>query len=119
QSRIFRASKNIYTISEGLNILFQERYPAIRKFVPLVHTFSEYPNITHLPVQGNIKVAFTGNFNQSNLDATKRLVSILGKMNDVSIHFFTPVPAALLQLRGIEINYISSIKYVSSEDYFK
>lgn len=106
QDEIFEYSDQVFVMSKGMQRFYQEKYRS-DKFIPLVHTFDEYPNTKNnsiLPGAGKEKynLVAIGNFNQSNLDATKRLVDAVRKSDRYTLTLYTHVPKILLSQRGLD-----------------
>lgn len=108
QSEIFENSEHIFVMSDGMRTFYEEKYK-LGKFVPLVHTFDKQPDIsknTGIPGEhkNNYKLVAIGNFNESNLEATKRLVQAISGNSKYSLSIYTHVPKVLLQSRGLDTN---------------
>ena len=83
QQEIFDASDHIFVMSKGMQTFYEEKYQ-LKKFIPLVHTFNQFPEtsqMTGLPPKNKstYQLVAIGNFNESNLDATRRLVDTIKK----------------------------------------
>jgi hypothetical protein len=119
QKKFFESSLIIFTMSDGLRDFYQKNYPHIKKFQTLVHTTRMLPpNIrSTTPGNGEWNLAFTGNFNDSNIEATIRVVNSLKTMPGINMNFYTPVPKALLKLRGIDVDAIRYKGYLSYNEY--
>ena len=77
QKEIFDHSQRVFVMSKGMQAFYEEKYPG-HQFVTLVNTFNEYPEDTALsgvPGVGKSRYELVaiGNFNESNLEATRRL----------------------------------------------
>jgi len=106
QAEIFDYSTNIFVMSKGMQRFYEEKY-RLKKFIPLVHTFDEYPDkkaLTGIPKVGksHYKLVAIGNFNESNLDATKRFLNAIKGNSKYSLSVYTHVPKLLLQKRGLD-----------------
>lgn len=106
QQEVFDASSYIFVMSEGMQAFYQAKY-GLKKFVPLVHTFNEYPKadkLTGIPGEGKkqYKLVAIGNFNESNLDATRRLLASIKGNPKYSLSIYTHVPKLLLEKRGLD-----------------
>jgi len=120
QEEIFENSEHIFVMSKGMQRFYEEKYQ-LNKFLPLVHTFNEYPsnyestNITN--TQKSIyQLVAIGNFNESNLDATRRLVNALKDNPKYELNLYTHVPNLLLQQRGIDTAAIHHRGFVRPEE---
>ncbi|MBL4707133.1 MAG: hypothetical protein JKY48_01660 [Flavobacteriales bacterium] len=115
QDEIFQASKNIFVMSKGMQQYYEQKYK-LDSFIPLVHSFDEFPSVTpdksSKEKKDHYKLVAIGNFNESNLDATKRLLKAIKGNDKYSLSVYTHVPKLLLQKRGIDtsqINYMGSV----------
>lgn len=106
QQEIFNASKSIFVMSKGMQSYYEEKYK-LNKFIPLVHTFNDYPNSESLTgVPGSEKQVYNlvaiGNFNESNLEATKRFLSAIKNNPKYRLSIYTHVPKILMDKRGLD-----------------
>ena len=120
QGEIFSNSEHVFVMSKGMQRFYEEKYK-LKKFVPLVHTFNEFPNektLTGLPSENktHYKLVAIGNFNESNLDATRRLISAIKDNPKYSLSLFTHVPKVLLRSRGIDTDAIDYQGFVSPDE---
>ena len=109
QDGIFRTAKTIFTMSQGMNDYFLDRYGPVYgndKMVVLPHSYGEEPELkTNEPERGTKKrIVIFGNFNESNLDATTRLAKAVADLPDFELHIFTDVPRWLLSKRGLPVD---------------
>jgi glycosyltransferase involved in cell wall biosynthesis len=114
QRRVFEEAEKVFVISKGMERYYQQRYPGVT-FVTVPHTFTAYPSPMqpHLPSTRSPKtVVLVGNFNQSNIDATCRVVDALGRSQDFRIVMYTPVPRVLLKVRGVDVDKVSNVEYI-------
>lgn len=123
QPKIFDYSDYIFVMSEGMQSYYEDRYPEIRKFTPLIHTFEEWPE-REKPVdfdtpKERYDLLLIGNFNESNVEATGRLVEALKEDPRVNIKMFTHVQKPLLKMRGINADAIDYRGFVKQEDFYK
>jgi len=110
QDEIFAEAEAIFVMSKGMQAFYGEKYK-LGKFVPLVHTFAEFPpaeQLTGAPGTDKelYKLVAIGNFNESNLDATRRLIAAIKDKPKYQLHLFTHVPLVLLRSRGIDTDAI-------------
>ena len=120
QEEIFNNSEHIFVMSKGMQHFYEEQYQ-LKKFVPLVHTFNHFPNNNTLSgIPGNkkshYKLVAIGNFNESNLDATRRLITAIKDNPKYSLSLFTHVPKMLLKNRGIDIDAIEYKGFVNPDE---
>lgn len=122
QNRLFKKANTIYLISEGLQGLYIRNYPSLKeKMKVLPHAFTHEDDGSYeIPVKlenSSRSFTFTGNFNESNMDATKRMVNALKNIPDVQINFCTPVPKLLLEARGLDVSVINYHGYLDDKAY--
>ncbi|MEM6697964.1 MAG: glycosyltransferase [Bacteroidota bacterium] len=120
QAEIFEHSEHIFVMSKGMQRFYEEKY-RLDKFVPLVHTFNEYPTINQPKTSQNThkltyQLVAIGNFNESNLDATRRLVNAIKNNPKYELNLYTHVPKLLLQQRGIDTSAIHHRGFVRPEE---
>lgn len=121
QNVVFRQARSVFVMSTGMKSYYEKHYPSVKKFKTLLHTFNRYPVLkphVHSPPGLGLQLAFTGNFNESNMDATIRVVEALKKVPGAVLNFYTPVPKALLKLRGLDTAAIVHKGYLPEERYF-
>jgi hypothetical protein len=116
QPQLFRRSECVFVMSEAMRRFYEEKYH-LPNCVPLVHSFAEFPRVEHdvnceLARYDKIRLVLIGNFNQSNIEATKRFVDAVSKDHRFEINFYTDVPKVLLRRRGIDVNKIKYRGYV-------
>ena len=123
QPYIFDHSDYIFVMSQGMVDYYHKIYPN-NNFLPLVHTFNEYPNQndttdnTFEPGKEVYDLVLIGNFNHSNIDATSRLVNLLKDHPKLRVNLFTHVPKAFLEARGIDTDSIIYHGFVSDEEFY-
>ncbi len=121
QKEIFDASQHIFVMSKGMQKFYEKKYQ-LDKFIPLVHTFNKYPNPAAATNQvkpaskDHYKLVAIGNFNESNLDATKRFINAIKNHPKFSLSLYTHVPKVLLKSRGIDVDAISYEGFVSPDE---
>lgn len=122
QPRLFSASEQIFVMSEGMRQHFADKY-ALKNVVPILHTFSDYPDVdtsgstcNQLIDQRPIRLVLFGNFNQSNVEATVRLIDAVKTDDRFSISIYTGVPVALLKMRGIDTAAVEHKGYVDDSE---
>ena len=110
QEEIFNQARLIFVMSKGMQKFYEKKY-GLPKFVPLVHTFNEYPPKTEtgqLPKKNkkHYKLVAIGNFNESNLEATRRFVKAVKTNPKYTLYLYTHVPKMLLWKRGIDLEAV-------------
>jgi glycosyltransferase involved in cell wall biosynthesis len=120
QAEIFDYSTNIFEMSKGMQRFYEEKY-RMQKFIPLVHTFDKYPDkkaLTGIPKANktHYKLVAIGNFNESNLDATKRFLNTIKDNPKYSLSVYTHVPKLLLQKRGLDTSLFEHKGSVAPEE---
>jgi glycosyltransferase involved in cell wall biosynthesis len=123
QPKIFAYSDYIFVMSEGMQESWEKSYPGIKKFVPLIHTFEEWPEAETptdvTATKDRYDFLLIGNFNNSNIEATSRLVDALKKEPRINIKMFTHVEKPLLRMRGIDVDAIDYRGFVKQEDFYR
>lgn len=120
QQEIFDASTDVFVMSKGMEDFYEAKYK-LGKFIPLVHTFNEYPTADKLTGhpgtnQKQYKLVAIGNFNESNLDATRRLLAAIKGNPKYSLSVYTHVPKLLLEKRGLDTNEFEHMGSVLPEE---
>lgn len=120
QDEIFDSAINIFVMSKGMQKYYEEKYQ-MDKFIPLVHTFNEYPNQkikTGIAptLKGRYKLVAIGNFNESNLEASRRFINAIKDRPEYSLSIYTHVPKILLRNRGIDIDAIEYKGFIDPDD---
>jgi hypothetical protein len=122
QPEIFANSRQVFVMSDGMLRHFEQRYPGQANFVTLPHTFDAWPQPETTAHRANlpIKVVLFGNFNESNMDATRRLsAALLSQPDKFSISIYSDVPSLLLQQRGLPLSkmeYCGSLSHHSFDN---
>ncbi len=120
QPKLFSASKKIFVMSEGMSTYYDEKYGDLN-FIPLPHSHSYSFDENFLKPISNkqeIRIVMIGNFNHSNIDATKRCINTFSKINGVNISFdlYTHVPEILLRNRGVDTKLINIKGYINEDE---
>ncbi|MEM1318946.1 MAG: glycosyltransferase [Bacteroidota bacterium] len=118
QQEIFNQSEYIFVMSKGMQQFYEEKYQ-LNKFVPLVHTFNKYPDpstLTGLPSNGATKLVAIGNFNESNMDATRRFALSIKDHSSYNLNLYTHVPSVLLQKRGLDAELYQHQGFVGPDE---
>jgi hypothetical protein len=122
QAQVFREATRVLVISEGMERFYRSKYPTVN-FQIIPHVFSRNPNVdAGNPVLRSASpkaVALCGNFNQTNLEATRRVIDALFATKEYQISVYTPVPPLLLRARGIDTSKIHRIDYVAENEVIK
>ncbi|MFY0591798.1 hypothetical protein [Roseivirga sp.] len=117
QQGIFDQSEQVFVMSKGMQVYYEKEYRS-DKFIPLVHTFNEYPlpeGQTGIPGANKdvYNLVAIGNFNESNLEASKRMLNAIGSSNKFTLSIYTHVPKLLLEKRGMDpalFNYKGAVR---------
>lgn len=111
QRRYLRDSVRIFTMSEGMNALFAERYPdAVSKLTVLPHTFTApWPPAAaafNAKMHHPCRLVFIGTINQSNLEATRRLFQVIARHPDRwHLDIYSPSNKNLLEIKyGLDLS---------------
>lgn len=120
QAEIFRNSEHIFVMSKGMQRFYEQKYQ-LHKFIPLVHTFNEFPDEqlkTGIPGEEkeHYKLVAIGNFNESNIDASQRFVNAIKHHPKYSLSLFTHVPNLLLKNRGLDTDAITNEGFVNPNE---
>lgn len=106
QQEVFDQSEHIFVMSKGMKSFYEAKY-GLDKFKPLVHTFNAYPSQkSQTDLRGVSKemhkLVAIGNFNESNLEATKRILAAIKDNPKYTLSLYTHVPKLLLEKRGLD-----------------
>jgi hypothetical protein len=105
QTQLFEYSRIVYVMSDGMKSFFESKY-GLKNCVTLPHTFKAYPppiaSEATTSNSGVCRVVLFGNFNQSNIDATRRLVCALGTDPRFEVNLYSDVSSLLLRQRGLD-----------------
>ncbi|MFK8006494.1 MAG: glycosyltransferase family 4 protein [Saprospiraceae bacterium] len=119
QTEIFKKSENIFVMSKGMQRFYEKKYQ-LNKFIPLVHTFNDFPKINNpesLPLKKeHYKLVAIGNFNESNMEATIRFVEAIKDNPKFTLSLYTPVPPMFLRKRGLDLTSVDYKGYVKSHE---
>lgn len=119
QAEIFDTARHIFVMSKGMEDFYKEKYQ-LDKFIPLVHTFNEYPDtkaMTGIPGtdKQRYQLVAIGNFNESNMEATRRFVDTIKTHPRFSLSLYTHVPKMLLKMRGLDVEAIDYKGFVDPD----
>ncbi len=120
QERVFNQSEHIFVMSEGMGRYYNKKYNW-DKFVPLTHSFDEYPEgvkPTEWQQKKKWKLVLIGNFNYSNLDATRFLFDALKDSDEYEIVLCTKVPTPVLESKGLNMKNVTNLGFVPDDDLF-
>lgn len=120
QAEIFDYAQTVFVMSKGMQAFYEKKYPQ-QNFVPLVHTFDEFPppeSLQGLPGESkaHYKLVAIGNFNESNMEATIRLARAIKNNPKYSLSIYTHVPQVLLRKRGLDTDTINYCGFVGPEE---
>ena len=103
QPRVFRDSKHVFVMSEGMVELYRRNYPGLANCTALLHTFREpLPSFQAPPPPGTtLKVGFCGTINDSCLEAAQRLFRAVSKVPGARVQFCTRLSPSYLQKIGV------------------
>ena len=115
QPVLLESSEFVFVISDGLKRFYQRQY-GLDNVITLVHTFEDLPAAEQpresLSEKDSVSLVLIGNFNQSNIEATRRLVDAVSQSDRYRIYMYTHVPIALLKMRGIDTSRIQHMGYI-------
>ena len=117
---MLRQASISYFLSEGLKGLYEQQYPEYSSnFDVLVHPVRQRmkEDVRLSPVEWSlpVKALMIGNFNESNIDATRRIIKALGPCEDIEIAMATQVPKSLLKVRGLNLDSVKFLGYLSED----
>lgn len=120
QEEIFEQSDHIFVMSRGMEDFYQKKYQ-LKKFSPLVHTFKTYPDAGSLSgIPGankeQYKLVAIGNFNESNLEATRRFLRAIKGNKRYELSIYTHVPTLLMEKRGLDTSAFNHMGQVPPDD---
>ncbi len=121
QRVIFEWSDNIFVMSDGMMSFYENSYPDVNKFEVLPHTFSDYPDVerSEWRRKNRYRLVLVGNFNASNIDATRRFIEAVSVHDRYEIYMYTSVPMTLLQLRGINSDLVRHMGFIDKNQLLK
>jgi len=108
QPKLFKNSNKIFCISDGLTNYYRKHYSEREKFITINHSFANYPKMQN-QIQKNGKITkfvLIGNFNNSNFDATKRIIEVIDKIPFAELHVFSQLSLNMMKYRGLDLNSI-------------
>lgn len=116
QQEIFEASEFVFVMSKGMQKYYEEKYQQAN-FVPLVHTYHSLPDLdtSEWKEKRMYKLVAIGNFNESNIDATKRFIEAISSDDRFDLSLYTHVPKVLLQQRGIDTSAVDYKGFIDPE----
>lgn len=121
QPYVFQIAKKNFVISDGMKSYMKKTYPS-EIFETIPHSFESYPTETKQKERTVAKkiwrIVLFGNFNQSNVEATKRFVDTVKKDKRFSITIYTYAKKVFLKARGIDVNAINYGGYLPDEAFF-
>jgi len=113
QPKIFDRSRHIFVMSEGMKSFYKNHYSSKYNFVTLPHTYSYQIKDTAIKkISEPVKLVFIGNFNDSNIEATRRVIDALKIENRYEFYFYTHVPNILLKSRGLDVTVIKNMGFI-------
>lgn len=100
--RLFRSAVKIFVMSEPLKELLKERYGVNSIVIPHPVELSKY-SITELKESscGKYKIVYTGMIYDAHRDCFLDLIEAIQDLPNVTLHIYTPRPAAALASEGI------------------
>lgn len=105
QALAFQKSVRIFTMSEGMDAYYKQQYPDLEnKFVVLPHSHSTKTQSKKRPplsaIHFPLRCVLIGTINQSNLDATRRVLSLVANHpEEFNLDIYSPSNQQLLQLK--------------------
>lgn len=120
QAEIFKHSRHIFVMSKGMQQYYRGKYQ-LNNFEPLTHTFYQWPDngsTSGIPgaTKEQYKLVAIGNFNESNRDATLRLLEAIKDNPRYRLSVYTHVPKLLLQKRGFDTSQFDHMGSVHPDE---
>lgn len=121
QTRVFRRSRTVFVMSEGMESYLHNQYPD-QEFKALVHIFEKpdesanaaetfEPQADPTP----LKIGFLGNINSSNIDAFRRFCQSIEGMN-IQFQLFSSISDTLLQRFDIDTKQLEIVRVPFGEE---
>lgn len=103
QPLVFRRSKIVFVMSEGMKRVWSKMYPDVR-FETLVHTENQSPlqPRTFAKIPDDFRVAVMGSLNESNLEAMGRLRHILEAFPQMQLSVYSTAKPSVLKNLGLD-----------------
>lgn len=121
QPMIFRHSKIVFTMSEGLTEYYRYTYPGV-PFETLVHPFCISPT-TNFKCNNDkkeiFKFAFTGSLNESCREAAVRICKIISEKNNCKLVVFGQNNIQGFISSGIDKTKIEGYSFLKQDDFLK
>lgn len=120
EAQMVASGGRVFFISDALREQFSVRYPdQANRFHTLRHPVPNVMNSTQT-VRGFrgpiVHATLMGNINESNLDATTRMIRALAGHPSIRLRLCTPVPRMLLSARGVVLEHVDFRGYLPSEE---
>lgn len=117
QPELFKEAEFILVANDGMKKFYQQKY-GFKNVVTWVATFDHMPQLPEMKPAGlnhkdKIKLVLIGNFNASNLEATRRFLETVGHDPQYEIYMYTHVPVPLLKMRGLDTTALIHKGYIS------
>ena len=106
QSHVFRRASHVFVMSDGMQNLYAENYPALVSS-PLRHSFNEpLPVFEHIEHSLNeihkpLRLAFSGSINSSNFDAVRTVGQVMRELPNAALTIFTGTSRSTLESLGL------------------
>lgn len=116
ESQIIKEARRVFFISDALCDRFRKKYAAdAARFHTLRHPVGELKG-SNVIARGFashvVRATLMGNINESNFDATARLLRALKNHPSIKITMCCPVPKMLLEARGIDLDGVDFRGYI-------
>lgn len=123
ESQMIKEAERVFFISDALCDRFREKYASdAARFHTLRHPVGEL-KVCQVIARGFtskvVRATLMGNINESNFDATARLLRALKSHPSVKITMCCPVPQMLLEARGIDLDGVDFRGYIPLEELDK
>jgi len=119
QPYIFKESKVIFTMSEGMTNYMRKKYPKFdSRFDSLLHgfDFTMPETVPNLEINHPVRFLLTGNINHSNKDATERLCRSVIKSPNHLLEIYSGTPPSMFRGMGIKGDNVKIHSFIPLKD---
>ena len=114
QPRVFRDARRLLAVNRGMTEFYLQRYGIEAVTLPTCIN-QTIPEFTTPPALGSpIRIAYSGNVNETRIDPLRALVRAVGSDPAYAIHYFTPQTRERLEELGVWSPH-ASVEFLSDE----
>lgn len=108
QGRVFAHARHVFVMSEGMQRLYNEKYPGV-DCSPLKHTFNDpLPAFESPPVHAPLRLCLSGTMNRASSDAAGRMAEVVRALGDeAQLSIFTGSTVAEVEAIGFRGSNVS------------